>query len=410
AGQRTTFGLYSPPFSQTVERDADLSGGNLLAYWNHTQSDRSDWTLKFYYDRTTRDEANFHEDRDTIDLDFQNRLRLLVRQELIWGLGYRLTRDDTRGVETVAFNPAQRTDNLYSAFLQYKMAFLSEERIVVTLGSKFEHNDYSGFELQPSGRILWKAAPNQAVWSAVTRAVRTPTRLEHDLELSGVLTAAPPTFGRIVGNDSFESEEVVAYELGYQAQPAHRLSFTATTFYNKYSNLSTLEMGTTSFTEPAPPGPDRVIIPFFFTNRMDGATYGVELMSDWQATEWWRLNLTYSLLQIHLTAQAGFPTPTSNEEGIEGSSPHHQAGLSSLLDLPGHLELDGFFRYVDRLPAPAQSIRRYYNLDLRVGWHPTRETEVALVGQNLLDNHHPEFSGGTEVERGVYAKVTVQWK
>lgn len=408
AGQRTTFGVYTPPFSQTVIRDADLSGGNLLFNWSHLQSERSDWTLKLYYDRTSRDEANFEEDRDTVDVDFQSRLRLFNRQELTWGLGYRLISDDTNGVETVEFIPARRTDDLYTAFLQYKIAFLTEEQLVVTIGSKFEHNDYSGFEFQPSGRVFWKATPSQTVWSAVTRAVRTPSRLEHDLELSGLISETN-TFGRTIADKSFDSEEVLAYELGYRIHPIPALILSTTTFYNKYSNLLTLEAGTTPFTEPAPPGPDRTIIPFFWGNRMDGHTYGVELLSDWKAREWWRLHLTYTFLQIDMSAEPGTFNPTSSEESIEGSSPHHQVGLRSLIDLPGKVEFDGFLQYVDRLPA--QAVRRYYNLDLRLGWHPTERTELSIVGQNLLDKHHPEFAQGiVEVQRGVYAKVTIQWE
>jgi iron complex outermembrane receptor protein len=409
AGQRTRFGIYTPPFSQTVVRDADLSGGNLLFNWRHTQSERSDWSLKLYYDRTSRDEANFEEDRDTFDVDFQNRLRLFNRQELTWGLGYRLISDETSGVETVVFVPAARTDDLYTAFLQYTMAFLSEEQLVITLGSKFEQNDYSGFEFQPSGRVLWKATPNQTVWSAVTRAVRTPSRLEHDLELSGVLNPATNTFGRTIADKSFDSEEVLAYEIGYRIHPISRLIVSTTTFYNQYSNLLTLEAGTTPFTEPAPPGPDRTVIPFFWGNRMDGHTYGVELMSDWKAREGWRINFTYTFLQIDMSAEPGTFNPMNSEESIEGSSPHHQAGLLSMIDLPGNLAFDWFLRYVDRLPA--QEVKRYYNLDLRLGWHPRDHVELSVVGQNLLDSHHAEFARGVvEVQRGVYAKVTVQWE
>lgn len=409
AGQRTTFGIYAPPFSQTVIRDADLSGGNLLFNWNHAQSEQTGWSLKLYYDRTSRDEANLEEDRNTFDVDFQNHFPLFNRQELTWGLGYRLISDDTNGVETVEFVPAARTDDLYTAFLQYKMAFLREEQLVVTIGSKFEHNDYSGFELQPSGRVLWKPTPSQTLWSAITRAVRTPSRLEHDLEISGVLNPATNTFGRTIGDKSFDSEEVLAYELGYRIHPMPWLIVSTTTFYNNYSNLLTLEAGTTPFTEPAPPGPDRTIFPFFWGNRMDGHTYGVEIISDWKAREWWKFNLTYTFLQIDMSAEPGAFNPTGSEESLKGSGPHHQAGLRSLIDLPGKLEFDWFLRYVDRLPA--QMVKRYYNLDVRLGWHPTQKMELSVVGQNLLDQQHAEFArGAVEVQRGVYGKVTVRWE
>ena len=189
----------------------------------------------------------------------------------------------------------------------------------------------------------------------------------------------------------------------------HRLLFEATTFYNQYSSLLSLEPQA-PFTESIPPDPTRLIIPYLIENRMSGKTYGVELDSDWQAREWWRLNFIYTLLRINLTPDACSCDPNT-EKSTEGASPHHQVGLRSLMTLPGNLELDGFVRYIDKLPS--QAVRQYYSLDLRLGWRPEKNIEVALVGQNLLDKHHPEFGGGsagiTEIERSVYGKVTVQW-
>lgn len=409
AGQRTLIDLYVPPFREFAERDANLSGGNLLFHWRRSQNPRSSWALKTYYDYTSREEANFEEARHTLDVDFQHRLLLFVSQELTWGLGYRLTSDNTSGVSTVMFDPTHRTDPLYTAFLQYRMAF-SEERWVATAGSKFEHNDYSGFEWQPSLRLLLKVTPHQTAWTAVTRAVRTPTQLEQDLILTGQLPAAP-TFGRLTPNDAFESEEVIAYEVGYRIQPTTRVILSTTAFYNRYSNLSSLELGPAPFTESSPGEPDRLIIPFFFGNRMEGKTTGLELAADWQVREGWRLDLIYSFLYINLTPR-GDSTDTTTAPSVEGSSPHHQAGLRSQASLPGNMEFDWFFRYVDRLPA--QGVRRYFDLDLRLGWHPTKSVELSLVGQNLLDNHHPEFGGGSvgpvEVQRAVYGKATVRWQ
>jgi iron complex outermembrane receptor protein len=95
------------------------------------------------------------------------------------------------------------------------------------------------------------------------------------------------------------------------------------------------------------------------------------------------------------------------KQSIEGSTPQNQVALSSFVDLPGNLQLDGVFRYVDSLPA--QDVSRYFNLDLRLGWHATKNLELSVVGQNLLYGHHAEWSGGTEIQRGVYTKVTWRW-
>ncbi|MBI3803130.1 MAG: TonB-dependent receptor [Nitrospirae bacterium] len=413
AGQRTTITTYRPPSAQTMEKDADLSGGNLSFRLDHLQSAQSDWTFKSYYDRTRRRTSTFQDDENTLDLELRNRFLLAAGHELIWGIGYRLISDDFTGASTTVFDPAQRTDALYSAFAQYQWA-LVQEQLFLTLGSKFEHNDYSGVEVQPSGRLLWKFRPDQAVWTSIARAVRTPSRLEHDSSLTGLTNpnATPPTFIRLIGEDAlFDSEKVIAYEVGYRTQPIHRLSFDVAAFYNQYSDLLSLQAGA-PFTESIPPDPDRVIFPFFFENRVKGHTYGVELMSDWQVREWWRVNLMYTFLQINLTQTSGAVDPLRIVASTEGTNPHHQAGLRSLMTLPGNVELDWFLRYIDKLPS--QAIKRYYNLDLHLGWHPTKWIELALVGQNLLDNHHPEFGGGSagiaEIQRGVYGKVTAQWQ
>lgn len=411
-GQRTTLTTYQPPFLSLVERDADLSGGNLSLRFDHIQSERSDWTARFYYDRVSRHSPTFQDDEDTLDLELRNRFRPTAGHELIWGAGYRLISDHFIGNQTTFFDPPRRTDSLYSAFGQYQLTLIPE-RLFLTLGSKFEHNDYSGFEVQPSGRLLWKPSPSQALWGSIARAVRTPSRLEHDSSLTGLTNpnSTPPTFIRLSGKDDlFDSERVIAYEIGYRTQPMHRLSFDAAAFYNRYTHLLSLQPGA-PFIESIPPDPDRVIAPFFYENRVDGHTYGVELMSDWQVREWWRVNVIYTFLQIDLNQASSSVDPFRIVASTEGTNPLQQAGLRSVMDLPGGWELDGFLRYVDRLSS--QSIEQYYNLDLRVGWHPTQKVELAVVGQNLLDNHHPEFNGGsagfTEVERGVFGKVTARW-
>jgi iron complex outermembrane receptor protein len=80
------------------------------------------------------------------------------------------------------------------------------------------------------------------------------------------------------------------------------------------------------------------------------------------------------------------------------------------MELPKNWELDFWFRFVDELPA--LNIDSYTTLDVRLAWIPVPDLEIALVGQNLLDDQHPEFESerndtqSTEVERGVYGKIT----
>src|SRR6266404_2082662 len=188
AGQRVGITSYSPPFMTNVEQNAELSGGNLLARWERELGSGSNVQLQTYYDRTNRNQANFGESRDTFDIDFIHHLPLAGRQDFLWGLGARLSSGNvSEVVPTVVFTPNHYTDKLYNAFIQDEIPIVGDQ-LSLTIGSKFLHNGYSGFEIQPTARLLWTPSSRQTVWAAVTRAVRTPSRVEEDLQLTGLAT------------------------------------------------------------------------------------------------------------------------------------------------------------------------------------------------------------------------------
>ena len=387
------------PFSGREKATDHIAGGNLLARWAHTFSAGSQLTLQTYYDRTVRETVVFSETRDTADVDLQHRFSVGEHQEVVWGLGFRSTRDDVTNTLNVSLVPADRTLNLFSAFLQDEISIVPE-RVGVTLGSKFEHNDFTGFEIQPSIRGWWRPANGQTVWASVSRAVRTPSRAESDVRINPAPPVPlPPGTITIFGNPEMSSEEVLAYEIGYRVQPMERLTFDLTAFYNDYDQLRTLE--------PTQPGP---VSPSLASNNLTGETYGVELSATAQPFERWRLQGSYSFLEIQLHRRPG-SADVATEIAGEGSSPHHQVVLRSLLDLGWNVQLDSTVRYVDALPAPG--IPSYLAVDLRLAWSPRPNLEVALVGQNLLDDQHPEFAPTfigterTEVERSLLA--TFKW-
>lgn len=179
AGETVTLPSLLPPFATTRDDDRDMSGGSFLAQWSHAVSPRSDLGLQFYYDRTERQNAIFDETRDTFDVDFQHCFRYGQLHDLTWGLGYRLAADRTRGSFFVSVDPTSRTDPFVSAFVQDEITVVGE-RLRLILGTKLEHNDYTGIEVQPSGRLLWTPHPQHTMWGAISRAVRTPSRADSD--------------------------------------------------------------------------------------------------------------------------------------------------------------------------------------------------------------------------------------
>ncbi len=400
AGEQEQVTQLTPPTLRTVTQDAELAGGNLLARWRRVFSSTADIALAMYYDNTFRREAIFSERRNTYDVDFQNHLVLPFDQNLVWGSEYRHTGDRTGGGPTLVFTPKNRGDDLFTTFVQDEIPLW--EGVRLTLGSKFEHNDYSGFEWQPSGRISWAPDARQMLWAGVSRAVRTPSRIEHDLSLTAALPGSD-AFARLLGDDAFVSEKVIAYEAGHRVQVLPQLFVDTALFYNQYSDLLTVEPQA-PFTEPGVDG-SRTIMPFVLRNRLHGESYGIEVAADAALTDWWRLHGAYSLLKIELRRDPG--SRDFSHQPIEGSSPRHQVVLRSTMNLPYEAQFDGVLRYVDHLPA--QHVGSYVTLDLRVAKQVTRALELSVVGLNLAQDHHREFGGGTEVQRSVYGQVRWRW-
>jgi iron complex outermembrane receptor protein len=149
-------------------------------------------------------------------------------------------------------------------------------------------------------------------------------------------------------------------------------------------------------------------MPFRVDNKMKGETYGLEVAADWRAMDWWQLQLAYTYLQMQLTLDGDSQDTVS--EAIEGDSPEHHVSLRSKMDIPGNIEFDWWLRYMDKLPN--NDVDSYITLDVLLGWKPIENLEFAIVGQNLLDDQHPEFTSEfikslpAEIERGVYGKIT----
>ncbi len=386
--------LYADPILLTriVDDDAKVVGGNALVRWTRTLSDTSDWAVQTYYDRTERHwlAEDFREDRDTVDVDFQHRFQLGYRHSVVWGLGYRNTRDRIRNSGFVLdFTPSSRADDLFSYFAQDEIT-LREDLWYLTVGAKFQHNDYTPFEFQPTARLLWTPSAHQSIWGAISGAARTPTRAEHNVTLTSLPIGG--FFPRIIGNPNFRSEDLLAYELGIRTQPTDQFSWDLAVFYFDYNDL--MEFVPQGFVPP-------FFVPQRFENIGDGEAYGGEVSFNYAVTDCWRLFGSYSFLRMNVGQSSNFL----------GSSPRNHSYLQSSWDLGCNWELDLIWRYVDSLPA--EGVRSYNVADVRLAWLPTNHFEAAIVARHLLDSHHPEFgfdeitgNFNTEVEREIYGSVT----
>ncbi|MGH9574211.1 MAG: TonB-dependent receptor plug domain-containing protein [Candidatus Acidiferrales bacterium] len=414
-GERVEVALYSPPSSEILDDAHNVAGGNLLGQWRRQINENSDLQLQSYYDRTSRLSPQLDEIRNTLDIDFLYHVAVHSRHDLLIGAGARWSPDNiTQKFSTLNFVPQQETDSIYSWFLQDQIA-LAADRLSLTLGSKFEHNNYSGFEVQPNARLLWTPSEHQSIWAAVTRAVRTPSRLDQDLQLTDLLAPSPPLFLRVVGSKSFKSEQLLGTEAGYRTLLVHNLYLDGAVFYNNYNDLYGYGPST-GFLEPSP-APEHIVLQLPLANATKGDTSGFEIAPDWKLSDWWEWKGSYSYLHLYVHNKVG-AAGTYNSlitSSDNGSSPHHQIEMQSLFNLPKNIEADITYRFVSALPAQTSmpagpTVNAYSTGDFRLGWRPSEQFEVSFVGQNLFQPQHPEFGGDdgplVGIRRSYYAKAT----
>jgi iron complex outermembrane recepter protein len=380
--------LQGDLFENTIDvppREIVARGANVLGRWSRKVSDVSDFKLQVYFDRMHRDSPGSYDAiTTTYDVDFQHQIAVGARHNIVWGAGYRQVRDDFHS-GSIGLQPERVSLETFSAFVQDEIA-LVPDRLHLTVGTKIEDNDYTGEEWQPSVRLAWQLRDKHMLWTAVSRALRTPARVDRNYY-------APPVF---LGSPDLQSEKLIAYEVGYRAQPHERVSLSLAGYYNDYDDIRSVE--------PAnPPAP----LPVEFLNGQEGRSYGAELSTEYRVNDVWRLRASISELRLSIRPKPG---SFDNSFGLaEAADSKHHALLRSSFDLPRNLQLDATVRYVSRLDNVQVAVPGYSELDLRFGWLATEQLELAVVGQNLLHDRHPEIGVPAirqEIERGVYARIS----
>lgn len=395
-----------------VEDTIRSEGLNLLTNWKRQLSGDSALTVLSYVDYTSRDEVLLDDRRLSFEAETMYEMEQMGRHKLNSGLRYRYTTDSLQGNPAVSFDPSDRTDHLFSAFIQDQIT-LKPEEWYLTLGAKFEHNDYSGFEIQPNVRLQWHPDNRQTLWASVSRAVRTPSRLEHDVDLTTSIFNFAGTPSRLVlqGNRDFDSEELIAYEAGYRHLIGPDISLDTAIFYNVYDKLKITDVTSFLFVPADAFGPDRFLLTANAANDMTGETYGFETTMDWRVTDNWRLAASYSFLDLQLhSAGTVFNNRAFSSEDEEGEAPHHMFNIYSLYNITDNVTYDAFLYYVDSLQE--HEADDYVRLDMRLGWRINDSLHFNLVGQNLLDDAHREFSesvASTQIQRSIFAKVIWQF-
>lgn len=404
---------YANKASPSPPEEDTTTGGNILSRWTRKFASGSEFQFQVYFDKTSLEfnappfvfagteitaAGLFENDLETFDLDFQHNINWQDSpHKLIWGIAYRSTDEKTSNAPGLGFIPENLKQELPSAFIQAEISLLPDE-LAFIMGTKVERNDYTGTEWEPNVRLQWKLSDEKMFWSAISRAVRMPSRIDRDL------VQPPPPFPIVVlsGGSDFVSENVLAYELGYRAQVTDKLSLSIASFYNEYTDIRS-----TNIT------PD-TLIPLVFENNVEGENRGFEFNANFQPTRWWRINLGYNFIEHDMRVKEG--EFDINNALNETADPKHQFSIRSSI-VSDKFEFDLGLRWVDKLPADLNGeviyVDSYAEMDIRLGWQASDNLELSLVGQNLLHEHHQEFGNPgpqtEEIGRNVFLKCQLRY-
>ncbi|MBX3615878.1 TonB-dependent receptor plug domain-containing protein [Nitrosomonas sp.] len=395
-------------------------GGNIRFRWDRTFSESSSFMLQAYYDRTQSTLQPIGRfDADSFDVDIQYRFRPFDRHQLTWGSNYRLYHNKVFDTDLLAFSPRARSNHLIGTFIRDDITLIPD-RLLFTLGSRFEHNDFTGMEIQPSARLMWTPNPENSFWLAVSRAVRTPSRVENDGKINitpFLLPALGPEFSNLVlpisatlfGNKHFGSEKLIAYELGYRHQFSPQASIDIAAFINDYSQLRDVSFGALSLITRSP---IQFLQPVYLNNQGSALTYGIETSIDWKPKDTWRLQGSYSFLDINFSSSSFMKDINPTTGGTEKANPQHQLSFRSNYDLSEKLQLNLWLRYTSKIAL--YDIPSYVTMDAKLVYKPVRNTELFVVGQNLFKQNHREIVSDFipiapgYIPRGIYAGI--QWR
>ena len=396
------------PREAIIDDRITVGAGNLLGRWDHALSNDSGTSLQVYYDGYDRVERGLGEIRNTVDVDFQHHLTLGPRNHLEWGAGYRVTSDNITPGYATTYQPLKRTDNLFSTFVQDEIRLASS--LWLTLGTKVEHNSYTGLEYEPSGQLVWNLTDRQSLWASASRAIRQPARADFEIRADiAVVELDNGGFGviELTGNPDRKAERLYDFEAGYRAQVSQRLSVDLSTFSSRYYGLQTNEPADSFLSSgPAP----HVILPVIFADNANARNYGAEAFANWNVTRRWRISPGYSFLQMHVAGNSSSQDPAAGE--IANESPKHQFQIRSFLNLTRTLDWETTILQVAGLKDGGDGATPgYTRVDARLGWRVGEAVEFSVVGQNLLSPAHAEYHDAFSilhslVARKALAKVT----
>lgn len=402
-GEMEPIPLYTPPYAAFLPFRYDEGSAFFNSKWSHVASATSEYSFRLSYIYEHAGRGGDTGWTNSLEAEFQDHFEPFESHDVVWGVAYKLNTVHIGSGFPISTSRTDVKQDVASGFVQDDISLIPS-RLRATIGTKVEYNNFSGFDFEPSVRVIWTPNDKNALWIAVSRAARTPTMAEqYAVYFQGVMpnpvnAAYPPIAIMVSGNRKFESEKVMAYELGYRVEPLDNLSLDIAAFYNVSTGLRSAEYAAQDFAlTPVP----HVVQNMIMGNFASARSYGWELAGEWQPTQGWRLRGTYAYWNGN-AVQDGFDRAIVNLT-VLGQVPHNQFSIRSSADLPGNLETDITIRYVGALAYT--SVGSYVAVDARLGWKPLEWFDLSLVGQNLIGPPHTEFDATLDNIRSISARL-----
>lgn len=398
----TNVPILEEPYNSDAKVNGIINSRNILGRWSHEYSEDSNLFIQAYYNQLERDVVLAHEKADSYDLEVQQSLKVGRYQVLTAGVGYRLVntkvvKPNISELPNDSFIPSTRNYDITNLYLQDEIELIPS-KVKATLGTKFEYRNYTGLQVQPGIRLSYLPTEKQLLWASIAKAVRTPSQVERDVNFPYQAQQGEGGLTNLLafqGNHDIDSENLIAYEVGYRSSPVRNFTFDISTFINSYSGVIDVAQQDAIATQ-ADDGVPFVYVPLQFQNKERKQIFGTEVSGNWEVLSWWRLSGWYSYLDADII------------DGSNQTNPYHQIMFRSLMTVLDDFEIDPTYRYVDSLRE--SNTPAYSEVDFRLGYRYSKDLVLSLIGKNLLDPSHREFAPEelrrpiTQNERAIFIK------
>ena len=310
---------------------------------------------------------------NTIQADVQNSFTLAENNILTAGVSYHFNAFDSE-----ILIGGDENQNIFAFFLQDEWS--PEENLSFTVGLRLDTHPETGVHVSPRGVVVYSPWENHTFRASVSTAFRNPSIVENffDLQLPTV---------KILGNPNLDAEQIVSFELGYQAFLFERLKPRIDLFYNIVDDLI----------EIIPPtGPTTT-----FANVDGGPIFGGEFSLEFFVTEWLQGFVNYS-----------YQDRDFDDEIALGVVPRNKGNVGLNFTLPEGFSADVFINVVGESQGAPGKVDPYTLVNLRLGYQFEvlgADAELVFAVFNLFNDKHQEVPGGDTIDRRITGSVHVSF-